>query len=155
MWLATVAWAVGETGMRRSNGSDRAVRLVWTVGVVLALVHAALAFHYVHDWSHTAAALETTRQAEARFGVGWNGGIFVNYAFLTIWTLDACGRWLAPQARAMRWRAIEGLRFAFFIFMFVNGAIVFASGFGRLVGTLCVMAVLVDRARAISAPNPA
>lgn len=144
MWLATVAWAVGEVIMRRSRGAQAAARLAWTVGLALAFVHAGLAFHYVHGWSHGAAALETMRQAEERFGVGWSGGIYVNYVFLAIWGLDTSWWWLSAESRATRSRRLEATRWAFFVFMFVNGAVVFASGVGRAVGIACVAAVLLD-----------
>lgn len=147
MWLATVAWAVGEIVVRRS-GRTEAARLAWTLGVALALVHAGLAFHYVHGWSHSAAALETMQQAEARFGVGWSGGVYVNYVFLAIWGLDTCWWWLSAESRSTRSRGLEATRWAFFVFMFVNGAVVFASGVGRAVGIACVAAVLLDRVAA-------
>lgn len=150
MWAATLAWAIGEIGMRRFPHASRGVRAIWTVGVALAFVHTSLAFHHVHGWSHSAAALETMRQAEERFGVGWSGGIYVNYVFLGTWLLDAGWWWFAAQSRAARARGIEAARVAFFVFMFVNGAIVFASGLGRLVGIACVGAVLLERLARVS-----
>lgn len=147
MWLATVAWALGEACAGRSPGLDRGARAAWTAGVVLALVHAALAFHFVYGWSHRVAAVATEEQAAAVFGIGWSGGILVNYVFLVIWVLDAAWWWLAPHLRTTHggWAAA---RFAFFVFMFVNGAVVFATGTGRLVGVVCVIAALGGRARA-------
>lgn len=145
MWLATVAWATGEIGMRRSRAAEGGARLAWTIGAGLALVHAGLAFHSVHGWSHSAAALETMQQAEERFGVGWSGGIYVNYVFLAIWACDTCWWWLAARSRAARPFGLEVARFAFFVFMFVNGAVLFASGLGLIVGVACVGAVLLDR----------
>ena len=68
----------------------RAARWCWTWGIVVFLVHLAMAFHYFHDWSH-AHAFETTRQAS---GVG--EGIFVSYFFTLWWAFDAAAWWLAP-----------------------------------------------------------
>lgn len=150
MWAATIAWAIGEIGMRRLPHADRGVRALWTAGAALAVVHTALAFHHVHGWSHSAAAFETLRQAEERFGVGWSGGIYVNYLFLATWLLDVGWWWWFAQSRATRARGIEAARVAFFVFMFVNGAIVFASGLGRLVGIACVGAVLLERLARVS-----
>lgn len=143
MWLATAAWAVGEVGVRRSPRGDRGARIAWTIGVVFAILHAVLVFHYVHGWSHGAAALDTMRQGEERLGVGWSGGIYVNYAFIAIWALDAGWWWLAAPSRAARARGLEVARFAFFVFMFVNGAIVFAAGAGRWLGVACVAAAVL------------
>jgi hypothetical protein len=152
MLLATIAWAAGEALMRRSPALDRAARASWTVGIALALIHVFLAFQFVYAWDHEAAVAATVRQAADRFGWGWRGGIFVNYAFLGIWLADVCWWWAAPLSHASRSLRIEGARFAAFLFMFVNGAVVFASGAGRAVGiasvSVAVFAFLVrGRAR--------
>jgi hypothetical protein len=104
MILATVAWAVGETLTGRSSASDRMARASWTAGITLALVHVFLAFDLVYAWNHEAAVEATVRQAADRFGMGWRGGIYVNYIFLAVWLGDVCcGGWLrlrVPLARA-------------------------------------------------------
>lgn len=148
MILATVAWALGEALMRRSLRSDRWARAIWTIGVALALIHVALAFHLVYAWDHEAAVAATARQAADRFGWGWRGGIYVNYVFLVFWLADVWWWWLAPVSRASRSPRIEAARLAFFTFMFFNGAVVFASGTGRLVGIAAVTVVLISTASA-------
>ncbi|MGE3509605.1 MAG: hypothetical protein AB7N65_12060 [Vicinamibacterales bacterium] len=153
MVAATVAWAVGEIGIRSSRRRERPApessvavwrwaRRFWTVGVVLALVHAWLAFEYVYDWSHTVAADETLRLATSRIGVGWAGGIYVNYVFLAVWMADVCWWWLSPASHAGRGRRLETSRRAFFLFMFLNGSVVFASGASRIIGAIAVGSVL-------------
>jgi hypothetical protein len=152
MILATVAWAMGETLTGRSTASDRMARASWTAGVTLALLHVFLAFDLVYAWNHEAAVEATVRQAADRFGEGWRGGIYVNYVFLAVWLGDVCWWWLAPASRAARPRGLEAARFAFFLFMFLNGAVVFASGTGRLIGAVSISAVLVGRiSRSVSA----
>jgi hypothetical protein len=143
MWVATVAWAAGEISMRRGRRAESAARLVWTTGALIAIAHAGFAFHFVHGWSHSAAALETVRQAEERIGVGWSGGIYVNYVFLVTWLADVVWWWVAPESRAARSRKLEVARSVFFVFMFANGAVIFATGVGRVIGTACVAAVAV------------
>lgn len=138
MIAATVAWAAGEVLMRRSPSADRLARSIWTAGIVLALVHVALAFQLVYAWNHDAAVAATVQQAADRFGRGWRGGIYVNYVFLAIWSADACWWWLAPATRRSRPAALETARFALFAFMFINGAVIFASGIGRLIGIAAV-----------------
>ena len=145
MILATVAWGVGEALMGRSIASNRRARASWTAGITLALVHVFLAFDLVYDWDHGAAVEATVRQAADRFGAGWRGGIYVNYVFLTLWLADVVWWWLAPESRAARPRSLEAARFASFLFMFLNGAVVFASGPGRIIGMLVISAVLVAR----------
>jgi len=144
MILATVAWALGEALMRRSPRSDRWARASWTIGIALALIHVVLAFHLVYGWNHEAAVAATARQAADRFGWGWRGGIYVNYVFLALWLADVGWWWLAPVSRASRPRPIETARLALFTFMFLNGAVVFASGAGRLVGVASLTVVLLS-----------
>src|SRR5262245_8018419 len=144
MILATVAWALGEALMRRSPMSDRLARAIWTMGIALALIHVVLAFHLVYEWDHQAAVAATVRQAADRFGWGWRGGIYVNYVFLALWCADVGWWWLAPASHASRSARIEAARLALFTFMFVNGAVVFAAGIGRLVGAASVAVVLLS-----------
>jgi len=145
MILATVAWAAGEALARRPQGLDRVARFVWTVGISLALVHVILAFQWVYGWNHEAAVQATVNQAEDLFGIGWRGGIFLNYALLALWLGDVCWWWLAPESRSSRSPRLEVARFAFFVFMFLNGAVVFGSGAGRLIGAFAVALALFAR----------
>jgi hypothetical protein len=144
MILATVAWAAGAVLMARSAAADRIARASWTVAIALSMLHVLLAFELVYAWSHEAAIEATVRQAADRFGAGWRGGIYVNYVFLAIWLADVCWWWAAPASHASRPRRIEVARRAFFLFMFVNGAVVFASGVGRAIGAVAVGSVLAD-----------
>lgn len=143
MLLATIAWAAGEVLMRRSPRSDRLARAIWTVGIALALIHVVLAFELVHAWDHEAAVAATARQAADRFGWGWRGSIYVNYVFLALWLADAAWWWIAPVSHATRPLRLEAGRLALFTFMFLNGAVIFASATGRIVGVAAVAAVLL------------
>jgi hypothetical protein len=138
MLLATVAWALGEALMRRSPVVDRIARASWTAGIALALIHVFLAFQFVYAWDHEAAVLATVQQAAERFGWGWRGGIFLNYAFLAVWLADVCWWWVARTSHASRSLRIERTRLVVFTFMFVNGAVIFASGPGRFIGIVSV-----------------
>ena len=143
MILATIAWSVGEVLTRRSPRSDRLARAIWTIGLALALIHVFLAFELVYAWDHEAAVTATAQQAADRFGWGWRGGIYINYVFLALWLGDVCWWWAAPASHASRSLRIETTRLALFTFMFFNGAVVFASAAGRLVGIASVAAVLL------------
>jgi len=143
MILATLAWAAGEALMRRSPTADRFARSAWTIAILLAVVHVGLAFHFVYGWNHAAAVDATARQAAEAFGWGWRGSIYVNYVFLSFWLADVAWWWLAPVSHASRSMRFEIARIAAFTVMFVNGAIVFASGIGRLAGIAAVALVLI------------
>jgi hypothetical protein len=142
MIVSTAAWAAGEVLMRRSRRLDAWARAAWTAGIVLALAHALLAFDVVYGWSHSRAAAATMEQAADRFGWGWRGAIYVNYAFLVLWLTDVCWWWVARDAHAARPLKLEAARLAIFIVMFLNGAVVFASGTGRAVGLISLAAVI-------------
>ena len=143
MILATVAWAVGEALMRRSPRCDRWARAIWTMGLALAVTHVVLAFHFVYAWDHEAAVAATVRQTVEVVGWAWRGGIYVNYMFLTLWLVDTSWWWAAPASHASRSTRMENTRRALFTFMFLNGAVVFASGIGRLVGIASLSLVLL------------
>lgn len=129
---ATLAWAGAEC--LRS-------RLLWTVGAVLAVTHSAAAFAVFHGWSHRAAAAATAQQTAALTGLSWGGGLFFNYAFIAIWTADAIWWWISPRGYQSRSRTIDRVVRGFLFFMFVNGAIVFADGWMRVLGMAAVGAV--------------
>jgi hypothetical protein len=145
MIIATIAWALGEALMRRSPASDRLARAISTIGIALALTHVVLAFQLVYAWNHEMAVIATVKQAVDRFGWGWRGGIYINYGFLALWIGDVCWWWLAPRSHSTRSMRIEMTRFALFTFMFLNGAVVFASGVGRLVGIASVSIAIVGK----------
>ena len=143
MIVATAAWAAGEALRNRSPRADRWARAIWTVGITFALLHVALAFHLIYAWDHDAAVEATARQTADLTGWSWRGGLYVNYAFLAAWLLDVCWWWTRPQSYRSRSTRFEWARLAIFIFMFFNGAVLFASGAGRLVGSVSVTVVLV------------
>jgi hypothetical protein len=145
MIVATIAWALGEALMRRSPASDRWARAFWTVGIALALTHVALAFQLVYAWNHEAAVAATVKQAADRIGLGWRGGIYINYGFLALWLADVCWWWIAPNSHSARSMRTEMTRFALFTFMFVNGAVVFASGAGRLIGMASIAVAVLAK----------
>ena len=110
MILATIAWAIGEALMRRSPRLDRFARASWTVGIILALAHVALAFHVVYAWNHEVAVAATARQAAQLVGWEWRGGIFVNDIFLALWLADVGWWWVAPASHASRSLRFEAAR---------------------------------------------
>lgn len=149
--LSLLAWAAGEWARGANGGVTRAGRAAWTVGAMAALGHAAAAFHFRHGWSQQTALVETARQTAALTGLDWGGGLYVNYLFLAVWTADAGWWWLTPETFDARPKALDRTLRAFFLFMFLNGAVVFAKGPTRFVGTAAVLAVLLAWYRARSA----
>src|ERR1700733_10841482 len=60
---------------------ERWTRWVWTAGCALFLAHLALAFHFLHHWSHAAAVAHTAQRTNEVVGFSWGGGVYINYAF--------------------------------------------------------------------------
>ena len=108
-------------------------RLAYVVGAALALVHVLIALGGTYAWNHERAVSETARQAADVYGFAWRGSIYVSYAFVIVWILDATlGRGVTR----------EWIVRAFFLVMILNGAIVFASPLGRVLGIALVAALL-------------
>ena len=132
---AVLCWAAGET-LR--------ARVWWTTGAVLALIHSAAAFGVYYHWSHETARLATTEQTAALTGIRFSGGIYVNYAFLAVWLADAAWWWMSPRGYERRAPIVSMLVRGFIFFIIVNGAVVFADGWARVVGIVAASAVVLS-----------
>ncbi len=145
IWLSLAAWTVAEClRLVRPQGKPAGVTpKLWLAGAALAWLHVALAFHLRHGWSHGSAFAETARQTEEFFGYRVGAGVFVNYAFLAVWGIDALWWALRPASFEERPPAVDASIRAFFVFMFVNGAIVFGHGPVRVLGIFSVIALAV------------
>ena len=142
---ATVAWAAAEWLRWRHPARGKMARAFWTAGAVLLVVHSLAVFHYIHRWSQDAALEHTARQTAALTGLAWGGGLYVNYAFVALWLLDALVWWRDPAAYERRTPVVRDTLLAIFLFMFVNAGIVFAHGPARWVGITAVGVVLCAR----------
>jgi hypothetical protein len=137
------------------RGKACLARRAWSLAWLAYLIHVALAFHFVHGWSH-AHAFEHTRRAS---GVG--EGLYVSHLFTLVWSLDVAWWWAAPLGHQQRPRWIWGALHGFMLFMVFNGAVVFATGGMRWAGVilfelLARQAVLtLGSRRAITEPRPA
>jgi hypothetical protein len=127
---AVLCWAFAEAF---------ASRVFWTGGALLALVHSAAAFVWFYGGSHETARVETTRQTAALTGVDFSGGIYLNYLFLLVWLGDAAWSWIAPASYRVRPRAVALAVRGFIFFIIVNGAVVFADGWARVVGLVALI----------------
>lgn len=101
----------------------RTFRTLWTVAFALYAAHVAAAFHYRHEWSHVQALNDTARQTRELTGLDYGGGLWWNYAITLAWGVDLALLW--RSGRPAWW---SRLFLALWLFMAVNGAIVFAAG---------------------------
>ncbi len=153
---ATIMWAAAEWWrLTRPHTSDAPARAMWTIGAALLAVHSVAAFHTFYDWSQERALVETARQTAAVTGWSWGGGLFINYAFVVTWMADAVWWWLAPEAYRRRPAALSAALRGVFVFMFLNGAIIFAGGGMRVLGIIAVSVVIAAWYRSAIAPRHA
>jgi hypothetical protein len=140
---------------KRGQAPRAWMRPLWTVGCLLALVHTACAFQFVHGWSQDVAFAETARQTNERIGIAYGGGLWWNYAFLAVWLLDVGWWWLMPSRYARRPLWLGGLIQGFLGFMAFNGTVVFAAGWTRWTAVAVCAGLLVvwllSPSRALSA----
>ena len=140
IWTALLLYTAGEYGRTRRPAAAWA-RPVWLLGAAAYLAHVAAAFATHHGWSHAAAYAYTTARTEALLGLAWGGGLWVNHAFTVLWVGEALWWQMRPAGyagRAPAWTpAVPGA----FLFMIVNGAVVFVDGPGRWLGVAIVAAL--------------
>ncbi len=141
IWTALVLYVAGEFGRARRPAAAWA-RPVWLLGGLVYLGHVVAAFGIHHDWSHAAAYAHTAARTEALAGLDWGGGIWVNYAFTTIWVGEGLWWQLAPARYAKRPRVLTTAVRGAFLFMIANGAVIFVDGPRRLIG-VGVLAALI------------
>lgn len=120
--LAAAAWHFALA--RRAR--PRLVRVCYGAGFLVYSAHVAAAFHFIHEWDHAAAVVETAERARAAIGYAPASAIYVNHFFAAAWLLGVAAPsrfgplpWnaAAPLARAVH---------AFMAFIAANGAVVFA-----------------------------
>jgi hypothetical protein len=102
----------------------RESRALWTVGLALYLLHVWFAFEYFYGWSATKAYQETAAQTMQLFGVNFGGGLYLNYLFTILWSLDCAWWWFDSESYKTRSTVISTSVHAFMAFMVVNGTIV-------------------------------
>lgn len=141
-WLSLAAWAASEWA-RRSGGPvpERRARALFTLGGLGLALHTGLALHLRHAWSQGDALREIARQTQEVTGVAFSFGLFVNYAFLAFWAAEVLWWWRSPAGYEQRPATLAWASRAVFLFMFVNGAIVFGRGPVRAFGVVMVLAV--------------
>ena len=139
VWLSLVAFAAGELAKsRRSLGA-------WSIsatGAILLAVHIVVAMAVRHGWSHSSALEATARQTNDMFGLDWNGGVYVNYAFAVVWIseLFVWRQW--PEGYDSRPDWITWPLRGFYFVIIASAAVIFATGWRRWMG-LAILAMLL------------
>ena len=145
IWLALIAYALGAVRQLLARGRAEQLtqaRWFWTVGCGFYVAHVVGAFGAYHSWSHAAAYEATAMQTHETVGLRWGGGIYFNYIFGLLWLGDVGWWWLAPASHRQRPPWVNALWCGFFLFMVINGAIVFGRGPVRWLGILICLVLL-------------
>jgi len=125
------------------NQHSRAARAAWTIGCLLYLVHVLAAFHFAHDWQHSAAYEHTARQTQSLTGVDWGGGVWLNHLFTAVWLGDVAFWWLAPQRYVNRPRWLTLAVQGWLGFIAFNATVVFGQGWVRWLSAAAWLGVAV------------
>ncbi len=123
---------------------DRWARWAWTVGFVVYLVHVALAFQFLHHWSHAAAVEHAARRTFEVVGFEFGAGLYFNYVFTLLWLIDVVLWWRRSRPGRMVSPAYYWTMQAIFAFMMFNATVVFGPAFWKWValGTLVLIPAL-------------
>jgi hypothetical protein len=120
-------WLLASAGMLLLKPRDwemltmrtKLVRLGWSLGFIVQLIHVVIAFGLIHSWSHEAAMKHVEKVG------GFGEGIFVNYLFSMIWLMDVIWWWASPTGYPQRPRWIGCCVHGFMAFITFNATVVF------------------------------
>jgi hypothetical protein len=130
MRLDAADWSAGST-------VGRLARWCWTWALIIFLIHVMMAFHFYHRWSH-ADALERTREIS-----GFGAGLYANYLFALLWTMDVAFWWICPSRYSVRSRWTDRILHTFMLLMVFNSMVVFANGAIRWTGLAAFVALAI------------
>jgi hypothetical protein len=138
--ILNVPASASADSVKRRSGEGTTTSLwplwLWTLACAFFLAHVAAAFHFYHHWRHADAIQHTAERTEELVGWNFGGGLYFNYAFALIWVVDVVFLWWrrasipAQKSHSSNapGSAIRSIWWCFFLFMVVNGAIVFVTG---------------------------
>ncbi|XZE32338.1 hypothetical protein SH501x_003081 [Pirellulaceae bacterium SH501] len=114
--------------------SSKPIAVLWLVGAGLAVWHSLGALWSFHDGSQQQAFQSTADQTQALLGVPIGAGLYVNYAFLAVWSIDASLAFFSPAWHRQLPRAYHWTTLGFLCFIALNATVVFKSGWLRWFG---------------------
>jgi hypothetical protein len=141
IWISILLFVLGEAA-KRGHPPRRWAWHVWGLGALLCAVHMLLAMGIRHGWSHQSAIEATAAQTRAVYGLNWGGGVYVNYAFLSLWMAELIWWRASPVTYLSKPSSATWSLRSFYLIVLINAAVVFASGFRAAAGLLLIASLL-------------
>jgi hypothetical protein len=147
VWLGWTAWTTRWKAAPQA-AAWRQARMLMTAGLVLLAIHAFIALDNFHNWSHEMARIAMELRT-AEF-LPWSTGavIYLTYAYLALWTMEAAWSWLAFSSWQSRPKWLDVCLQAF-LQVYGLGLILFLGGLAAhyvpppIPGMLVALAVAV------------
>lgn len=134
IWVALGLFTAAQVSRRQAPWRAETGLGPSAIGWACFAAHVLLAYGAHYEWSHAVAYAETAEQTAALTGLDWGGGLHFNYLFGLVWLADLVWWVRNPAGYNTRPRWMELTVRAFFLFMILNGAVVFVAGLQRWLG---------------------
>ena len=149
IWVALALYAASQFFRGHPQaGTGRAG--LWLLGIGLACYvgHVVSAFESHYAWSHTVAYRQTAAQTKALLGWASGSGLYLNYLFGLAWFTEVCWWTKTPEGYLRRPAWLELTARCFFLFMILNGAVIFVDTPKRWMGVVLVVVLAIAWRRA-------
>lgn len=143
IWLSVAAWLLRvfvEVSGRLFAMRDRLIRWSWLIGALACVAHVIVAMGFGHCWSLGNAMRHTAMETRRVLGVELPLSVFVNFAFVAWWLIDA-----VREFRSREVRPLGALRHGIWLVMMLNGTVVFGPKYWTWLALLCVVAFVIVR----------
>jgi hypothetical protein len=142
--VAYATTVLGQLAPRSLRPPPRLLAAIWTVGLLLLILHTFAAFHAVHGWSHQAAFDHTAERSSELVGIRAGWGLYLNELAIAAWLIDVVLAWrqsLSPISALSPtlWRP-RIVIWLFLAFMQFQACVVFGRGFIRWFGLVVTLA---------------
>lgn len=148
IWLAVTAWfarVLIEASGRSFASRDRVIRWSWLIGALACVAHVVAAMGIGHCWSLANAMRHTAMETRRVFQVELPSSIFVNFAFVAFWLVDA-----VREFRSRDLRPLGAARHGIWLTMMLNGTVIFGPRYWTWLALFAVSAVAIIKWRSRS-----
>lgn len=129
IWIAVAAWlcrSFVEASRSDFVSRDRLIRWTWLIGALSCVAHVIAAMGIGHCWSLANAMRHTAAETRRVFGVELPWSVFVNFAFVGLWLIDALRNFRSREVRQL-----GAVRHGIWLTMMLNGTVVFGPTYWK------------------------